>query len=102
MLASVPLVIMQYGNESFIHSVFTYPWFLAGLAVVSSLLLVAPVRIMALKFKTFGWKENKWVYILLLLFILLLVGWGYLAVPLIYVFYILISLIDRRITNNKS
>ena len=97
MLASIPLILGQYDPQSLVYGIFSDAWFLAGIAVVSSILLVAPVRIMALKFKSLAWRKNISAFILTAVFIILAIGLGYLAVPLTYVAYILISIIEQKI-----
>ena len=92
LLASVPLILWQYRDNTVVYSIFSNTWFLVALTILSSLMLVAPVRIMALKFKTFAWPENRITYLLIFLFIILLILAGYLALPVIYLLYIILSL----------
>jgi CDP-diacylglycerol---serine O-phosphatidyltransferase len=66
-----------------------------------SYLLVAELPLFALKFKSFGWKGNEVRYLFLLLSVVLLLGLGILAVPLIIAFYVVLSLI-LKISNPKS
>lgn len=42
------------------------PWFYAGIAIVGSLLLVAPVKLLNFKFKNLTWQDNKTRYIFLI------------------------------------
>ncbi|HCM74841.1 MAG TPA: CDP-diacylglycerol--serine O-phosphatidyltransferase [Cytophagales bacterium] len=62
--------------------------------VLFSLLLVAPLNLFALKFKNFGWAENKLRFTFIGLAVLLL-GWKQAeGVPLIILLYILLSLAE--------
>lgn len=71
---------------------------LIPLVVLFSLLLVAEIPLFSLKFSKFGWKGNEIKFIFLglsvILFILLFV-W---AIPLIIVLYIILSIINNRIS----
>lgn len=96
MIASIPLILYQFPEGHCIHDFFSNSWFLVALAVISSLLLVAPVRIMALKFKSYQWKDNKKVYLMAVSLVLLLGFLKYLAIPVFYFLYILVSLTGRR------
>ncbi|MDR0953937.1 MAG: CDP-diacylglycerol--serine O-phosphatidyltransferase [Rikenellaceae bacterium] len=75
------------------------PWYLIGLALALSALLVSEIPMFSLKFKSLGWRENKIRYIFLGLSLLLLVlslfGWWMYAPPMILVLYILLSLIKE-------
>jgi CDP-diacylglycerol--serine O-phosphatidyltransferase len=68
-----------------------------------SYLLNAPIRLIALKFKSFGWKGNEYRFILLgciLLTILgaLLINSIFIAIPIIILLYIVISIIKNSLT----
>jgi CDP-diacylglycerol--serine O-phosphatidyltransferase len=71
------------------------PWFLIGLAIIQSGLLVAPLPLFALKFKNFGWKGNELRYLFILSALALLIIFLYLAIPIILFLYILLSLINN-------
>ncbi|MCB0491898.1 MAG: CDP-diacylglycerol--serine O-phosphatidyltransferase [Cyclobacteriaceae bacterium] len=68
---------------------------LAVISILFSLLLVAPLDLFALKFKNFGWSDNKLKFTFIGLSVLLL-GWKQAeAVPLIILLYIILSLGTR-------
>ena len=71
------------------------PWILIGVIIIFSFLLVSPLRMFALKFKNFSWKENMLRYFFLGISLLLLIFLQYTAVPLIIIFYILLSIINK-------
>ena len=78
------------------------PYFLISLTLISSLLLVAPLPLFALKFKNFSWTDNKIRYIFLALCVPLLILFQFVGIPIIIVFYILLSIANNfilRITN---
>ena len=65
---------------------------LASICVLSSFLLVAPIRLLALKFSSFGWKGNeaRWILIIGIIGMIGVFGWTF--VPLIIPFYVLVSI----------
>ena len=68
------------------------PYLLAGISVAFSLLLVSRIDLFALKFKDFSWRNNKMQFTFLIVSVLLLVIFKFAAIPLIIIFYILLSL----------
>ncbi len=79
----------EFGLRGFIG----HPIFLTVFAILSSWLMVAEIPLISLKFKTFGFAENKARYILLLTSALLILLLRYAAAPVIIIFYVLLSLI---------
>jgi len=76
-------------------SVFTHLYILVGLIVVFSFLLVSEIPLFALKFKNFGWTDNKIKYIFIVLSITLLILFQSVAVPFIVILYILLSIVNN-------
>ena len=64
---------------------------IAIIAVASSLLLISPIRMFALKFKGFGFKENRLRYLFLLLSVAIIICVPTYSVLLIIVLYIVVS-----------
>ena len=60
-------------------------------AVLTSLLLVSPIRMFALKFHGFGWRGNEVRYLFLLASIVLIIILRTYAIPVIIVLYIVVS-----------
>ncbi len=96
--ASFPL-ILTYQSDEFvmISGLISKPVVLMLLSVLMSLLLVSGLRLFALKFKSFSIKGNEIKYLFLLLSLLLVLVMQYAAVPLILIFYILLSLINNLV-----
>lgn len=65
---------------------------LVGISIIFSLLLVSRVDLFALKFKDFSWGNNKLQFTFLAISVLLMVIFKFAAIPLIIIFYILLSL----------
>jgi CDP-diacylglycerol--serine O-phosphatidyltransferase len=67
------------------------PYFLIGVTLVMSYLLISEIPLFALKVKGFGWKENQLRYSFLAISLLMLVLLKFIALPLIIVLYVLMS-----------
>lgn len=74
------------------------PWILCAIIAISSYLLVSGIRLFALKFKSFSWKENKVRFTFLALCVLLLAGLKIAAIPVIILLYIALSLGVRAVS----
>jgi len=92
-IASLPLIVhtqSEYWKDIIINTNN-----LLIMSVVMSLLLVAEIPLLALKFKSFGWKGNEIRYSFIILTVLLLFIFKILAVPAILVLYLAVSLISN-------
>lgn len=78
-----------------IHSVIFTETALITITIVFSLLLIAPVKLFALKFKSYGWIGNETRYVFLGLSSAFLLFFHAGALPLIILSYIVISLLGR-------
>lgn len=96
-VASLPLIYWNV-NEQWVLDLLRNKWFLYGIVVLLSYLMVSSLPLMSLKFKNFGWKDNMSKYILILLTIgaILILKW--LAPPVIVLVYVLLSLLFKRKT----
>lgn len=71
-------------------------YFLISATLILSILLVAEIPLLSLKFKNLKWKGNQKRYILILLSIALIIAFQISAIPLIFLSYIIISLIFKK------
>jgi len=62
-------------------------------------LMLLPIRLLALKFTSFGVKENITRYLLIIFSIVLVLIFGFLAIQLIVLLYLILSLIQNLISN---
>ena len=92
LVLSLPLILLYQGND-YLNSLILNQWFLIVFTLISSYLLVSDIKLFALKFKDWSFKNNALRYIFLILSIVLLATMKFLAVPLIVVLYILSSLV---------
>lgn len=96
-IISLPLILLYHGND-FLNEIILNQWFLIGLTIASCYLLNSKIELFALKFKTWGFKENAQRYIFIIISLVLLLTMKFIAVPLTILFYILSSIV----TNMKS
>ncbi len=77
------------------------PFYLIAVTIIMSFLLVAELPLIALKFKNFKWKGNEIRFIFLGGAVILLAALQLVGIPLVIVFYILISIINNLISKKK-
>lgn len=77
------------------------PHLMLVVSLLMSILLIAPIRMLALKFKNYGWKGNAMRYILIAGCAFLLITFRFMGFPLIIVLYVLLS-IASSLTNKKD
>lgn len=94
LILSFPL-IMEFQNNDIMNSIILNKWFLVGVTIVSCFLLNANIKLLALKFKNWSFKDNASRYILIIMAIVLLTVFQFAAIPLIIIFYIIISLLNK-------
>ncbi len=95
LIISIPL-ILKFQQEPWVVETILNKWFLLVLTFLSCYLLNAEIPLFALKFKTWGFAENKVRYVFLLLSITLLVLLKFVAIPVVILLYILMSLVVAR------
>lgn len=93
-ILSLPL-ILEFQNNDAINAIILNQWFLLALTVVSCYLLNAKVKLFALKFKNWSFKDNIIRYVFIFFSLVLLIVLQFLAVPIIIVFYIVVSLFNK-------
>lgn len=92
-VASLPLIVFyQYFN---IQEFLVNPWVLYAIVLVLAYLMVSNARFMALKFNNFSFRDNRAAYVLLATGLVLVVLFRWLAVPLIFIAYLLVSLLFK-------
>lgn len=97
-----PFIIKEYFPEVFKNGEINSVVFgLLILIVLFSWLLNANIELLALKFKTFGWKKNetRFVFIgiaIIVLLVSILMQMIYFSIPIIILLYIIISIINNN------
>ncbi|REG87743.1 CDP-alcohol phosphatidyltransferase family protein [Winogradskyella sediminis] len=93
-ILSLPLII-EFQNNDIINAMIYNKWFLIGLTLLSCYLLNSNIKLFALKFKNWGFKDNAVRYIFILLSMVLLIVLHFAAIPLVIILYILLSLVTQ-------
>lgn len=90
LIISLPLILLYHNNE-ILNGIILNQWFLIGLTILSCYLLNSKIKLFALKFKNWSFKDNAIRYIFIIVSLVLLSTMKFLAVPMIIGFYILSS-----------
>ncbi|MEO6358466.1 MAG: CDP-alcohol phosphatidyltransferase family protein [Ferruginibacter sp.] len=90
-VASLPL-IYWYSNSDVVYNLILNKWFLYALTILLSWLMVSKLPIMAMKFKDYSLKNNMPKIILIAITVISAVLLKWLAVPVIFIAYIILSL----------
>lgn len=77
------------------------PYFLVGLIILMSLLLVAEIPLFALKFKHFKWKGNEIRFIFLLTSVILIATLLVWSIPLIVFLQLILSIVDNKYSKKQ-
>jgi CDP-diacylglycerol--serine O-phosphatidyltransferase len=88
-VASLPLI---YSNSDIVYNLILNKWFLYALTILLSWLMVSKLPIMAMKFKDYSLKNNMPKIILIAITVISAVLLKWLAVPVIFIAYIILSL----------
>ncbi|MGB5420358.1 MAG: phosphatidylserine synthase, partial [Algibacter sp.] len=94
LIISLPLII-EFQDSVAINTIILNKWFLIGLTLLSCYLLNSGIKLFALKFKNYGFKDNSTRYIFIILCIVLLIVLQFAAIPIIILLYILMSVLDN-------
>ncbi|MDA9575780.1 CDP-diacylglycerol--serine O-phosphatidyltransferase [Flavobacteriaceae bacterium] len=93
LVMSLPLILAYQNNDSY-NAIILNPAFLIVTTILSCFLLNAPIKLIALKFKTWNFSENASRYILVIFSITALIIFKFAGIPLLIIFYIILSLIN--------
>jgi CDP-diacylglycerol---serine O-phosphatidyltransferase len=95
LIASFPLIYWYSGNETLIK-LFSNEWFWYGVILVVSYLMVSTLPMLALKFKNASVKTLMPFIILAVIALITAVLLGWMAVPVTFAAYVIISLIYKQ------
>lgn len=99
LLSTLPFLALQF---DWMAALLLNIYFLAGLSVVMSLLLVAELPLIALKFKSFGIKDNMFRYLVLLIAVVSIIWLGLGGIPLVIISYIALSVVESAVLKNAE
>jgi CDP-diacylglycerol--serine O-phosphatidyltransferase len=94
-VASLPLIYWNIQTET-VYRILMNKWFLYGLISLLSWLMVSKLPLMALKFKDFTIKNNLPKFILLGIAVVAGVLLKWLAIPIVFIAYIILSLLHKQ------
>ncbi|MEO8766007.1 MAG: CDP-alcohol phosphatidyltransferase family protein [Ginsengibacter sp.] len=100
LVASFPL-ILHFNTISGVNSLLINKWFLYALILALSYLMVSNLRMMALKFSDYTLKNN--IPKVSLLAVAIIAGFflQWVAVPVVFLFYLLLSLLTKKMKANE-
>ena len=93
-VASLPLIV--WFNQWNLAELIVNKWVLYGTTLVLSVMMVADVPIMSLKFKDYSFKNNQPKLILVVAAVVLAIIFQWAAIPMIYLLYVVLSLLLRK------
>ena len=94
-ILSLPLVL-KFSDSLIIFEILSNHWVLLVITIFSAYILNAEIPLFALKIKKFNLKDNILQVVFLLISIVLVLLLEYLAIPLIIIFYVLLSIINNK------
>ncbi|MDO6431797.1 CDP-alcohol phosphatidyltransferase family protein [Flavitalea sp. BT771] len=95
LVASIPLIYWYSTNDT-ITALLLNKWLLYGVILVMAWLMTSNLPIMALKFSDYTIKGNLPKLILLVVAVLSAIFLKWLAVPVVFIFYIIVSLLSEK------
>ncbi len=95
-IASLPLILLH--NYFNVQGLLLNKWVLYGIIILLSYLMISDLPLLSLKFRSFSPRKNLRIVILAAIAVIgaFLLGW--LAVPVVFVAYILVSLVLKKQT----
>ena len=94
-IMSLPIVL-NYSSSLVVFEILTNQWILLAITLFSAYILNAEIPLFSLIIKDFTLKKNALQIVFLILCVLLLIFFQYLAVPLVIITYILLSVINNK------
>ena len=98
LIASFPIIISH--NNRYLTPYLLNPYVLSCFIIVMCSLLVVEMPMMSLKFKNRDFNENIYRYLLLLFSAILILFFKFAAVPVVILFYIILSVIKFKFTSD--
>lgn len=93
-ILSLPLVL-QYTSIELVTTALQNKYVLIGIALLSAFVMNAEIPLFSLKVKEFSFQKNKLQVIFLSTSLLLLFVFQYLGIPLVIIFYVLLSVVNN-------
>lgn len=97
LISALPL-----STRNFVIDLLNIPTFLIMLTLLDSYMMVAKVELLAFKFKSFTWSENKMKYIFILISLVLVFILNTIAIPVIIILYVVLSIVQNSLVKINS
>lgn len=94
-ILSLPLILLD-NNYEFVSQALSNEWVLLVISLLSAFMLNAEIPLFSLKVKSASFAKNKLQIIFLAVSVLLLVFFKALGIPLLIIFYILLSIVTNK------
>ena len=95
-IASLPFMLFTIGNDSLVYKIVMNPYFLLIMVAVFSWLMISEVPFFSFKIKNLKFKENVLRYFVVIFAIIAIIILKWVALPFVFLFYILLSVICYR------
>lgn len=95
-IASLPFMLFTIGNDTIVYKSVMNPYFLLAMVAIFSWLMVSEVPFFSFKIKNLKFKENILRYFVVIFAILAVTILKWAALPFVFLFYILLSVICYR------
>jgi len=96
MLVSFTSLIKMFHNTN-IEQLILMPAFLIALLVASSLMMVAPLKMLSFKFANYSFASNKFRYFLIASAAIILLKYNVAGFTLVYLLYVLLSVLENML-----
>lgn len=96
-IMSLPVIQAHSDGTGPIFNLLSNPYFLVGISLLSAFMLNSEIRLFSLKIKYFNWDTNKIQIIFLVISVFLLFLLQYMAIPVIILFYVVLSAIMSKL-----
>ena len=95
-IASLPLMLAQIATDSTLYNFVVNPYFLLAAVAIFSWLMISEVPFFSFKIKNLKFKENILRYFVVIFAIVAVIILKLVALPFVFLFYILLSVICYR------
>ncbi|WP_353149942.1 CDP-alcohol phosphatidyltransferase family protein [Flavobacterium sp.] len=96
LIMSIPMI--QFHSEfEWLVDFLSNPFVLVGVTVLSSYLLNAEIPLFSLKVKSFSWEKYKMQVVFMIISVILIAIFEFIAIPIIILLYVVLSIVNNTI-----
>jgi CDP-diacylglycerol--serine O-phosphatidyltransferase len=95
-IGTLPMYLTGMIDPELLKRALSNPWILLLITFVFSWLMISPLKMFSMKFRTMSWRDNAERYILIIAAVVLIALFHLIAIQLIIILYILLSLFSQR------